>query len=93
MADKNYAVVTGEGDEQEIKFYETEVADSIPVEHDIPAGYDETKQVASVSRVLPEETKVVIKYRIEDKPQRSPRFSFDEFADMVADKVIERWQG
>ena len=92
MADKNYAVVTGEGDEQHIEFYETQVEGSLSVEHDIPA-YDESKQVASVSRYDVQEDKVVVRYRIEDKPHRSPRFSIDEFADMVADKVIERWQG
>ncbi len=89
---KNYAVVTGEGEEQEVKFYEVEVDGSVPVEHDVPE-YDETKEVVSVSKVVPEETKVVIEYRAEPKPRRSPRFSLDEFADIVADKVVERWQG
>ncbi len=89
--DKNYAVVIGEGEEQEIKFYETQVEGSVPVEHDIPQ-HDENTQVASVSSYDAQETKVVVKYRVESKPKRSPRFSLDEFADIVADKVVERWQ-
>ena len=91
MSEQNYAVVISEGEEQEIKFYETEVAGSIPVEHDIP-NHDAETQVVSLKNHEVQENKVVARYRVEQKPRRQQKMTFDEFADKVADRVIAKWQ-
>ena len=95
---KNYAEVierderlkNDEADEMRIIFYETKDKEEfLPVEHDIPA-HDGKTQVAGVSGYDVQKDKVVVKYKVEDKPQRGQRFSVEEFADMIAEKVVER---
>ncbi len=82
---KLYARVTSEG---EVEFFDTKVKGAVVIEHDVPM-YDEKTQVIGVSGYdVTQKDKVIVKYRAEKKPVE--RFSLNEFAEMIAEKIAER---
>ncbi len=85
--DKSYARVLSDG---ELEFYDTKVDGALTIEHDVP-DYNKDTQVVGVSGYdVTQKDKVVVKYRVEQKPKTGQRFSLDEFVEMVAEKIAEK---